>query len=182
MHEVHRVRAHGRSWIEPLTPTLSPLGRGRTFSGLGLCPMINGHGSWGTPMRRRLEVYIPIVLLVVLVQLIAPVSAFRVIANLISDPLSMTSSAMTSSMAAMCSGSSDSADGHVMPASGSPAHGGCCAACTNLGHPAFLDPPPTFFVKLHRQYQLVVWLAAEDATLKVRIGSNTQARAPPVHS
>ena len=42
-------------------------------------------------MRRRLEIFIPIVLLSVLVQLIAPISAFRVVANAVSDPLYMAS-------------------------------------------------------------------------------------------
>jgi hypothetical protein len=38
-------------------------------------------------MRRRLEALIPIVLLAVIVQLIAPIAAFRVVANAVSDPL-----------------------------------------------------------------------------------------------
>jgi len=42
-------------------------------------------------MRRRLEIFIPIVLFSVLVQLIAPISAFRVVANAVSDPLYMAS-------------------------------------------------------------------------------------------
>ena len=40
-------------------------------------------------MRRRLEVFIPIVLLAILVQLMAPIAAFRVVANAVSDPLYM---------------------------------------------------------------------------------------------
>ena len=38
-------------------------------------------------MRRRLEVFIPIVLLSILVQLIAPISAFRAVAYASADPL-----------------------------------------------------------------------------------------------
>ena len=52
-------------------------------------------------MRRRLEIFIPIVLLAVLVQLIAPIAAFRVVADAVSDPLYMAS---------ICSGMTASAD------------------------------------------------------------------------
>jgi hypothetical protein len=52
-------------------------------------------------MRRRLEILIPIVLLSVLVQLIAPISAFRAVANAVSDPLYMAS---------ICSGMASSHD------------------------------------------------------------------------
>ena len=38
-------------------------------------------------MRRRLELFIPIVLLAILVQLMAPIAAFRVVAYATSDPL-----------------------------------------------------------------------------------------------
>lgn len=124
-------------------------------------------------MRRRLAIFIPIVLLTVLVQLIAPIGAFRAVANAVSDPLYMAS---------ICSGS-DSESGHATLPGGSAAHSGCCSVCGGgLGGAAVIDPPPLGFVTLQRQYQRLVWLDAWDALPIVRLGSNTQARAPPAIS
>src|ERR1700727_248725 len=50
-----------------------------------------GKGVLGTVMRRRLEAIIPIVLLAILVQLIAPIAAFRAVAYAATDPLHMAS-------------------------------------------------------------------------------------------
>ena len=52
-------------------------------------------------MRRRLEALIPIVLLAVVVQLLAPIAAFRAFAYAASDPLYMSS---------ICSGMESSTD------------------------------------------------------------------------
>lgn len=125
-------------------------------------------------MRRRLERFIPIVMLVVLVQLLAPIAAFRAVASSVSDPLAMAS---------ICAAAADSGGGHSMPANGSGMHDGCCAACgTGLGGPAVSDPPPAAFVVLQRQYQRVVWLEALNDLPVIRTGSNAQARAPPTIS
>ena len=40
-------------------------------------------------MRRRLAVFIPIVLFSIMVQLLAPIGAFRAVAHAVSDPLYM---------------------------------------------------------------------------------------------
>jgi Protein of unknown function (DUF2946) len=123
-------------------------------------------------MRRRLEAFIPIVLLSILVQLIAPIAAFRVVANAVSDPLYMAS---------ICSGMASSQDApQTAPARTQHHSGDCCAVCA-AGHGGSLavDPPPLAFVTLQRQYQLVSWLEAEDPPALLRVGSNTQARAPP---
>jgi hypothetical protein len=123
-------------------------------------------------MRRRLEVCIPIVVLAVLVQLFAPIAAFRAFADAASDPLYMSS---------ICSEMSTSADdSHTAPAGTQHDHGGCCAFCA-AGHVGAiaLEPPPLVFVSLQRQYQLVSWLESIEPIPTVRIGSNAQARAPP---
>jgi Protein of unknown function (DUF2946) len=123
-------------------------------------------------MRRRLEIFIPIVLFSVLVQLIAPISAFRVVANAVSDPLYMAS---------ICSGMASSQDAsRTVPAKTQHDGANCCAFCgTGHGGAVAVDPPPLAFVTLQRQYQLVSWLEAADPMPAVRIGSNAQARAPP---
>jgi Protein of unknown function (DUF2946) len=123
-------------------------------------------------MRRRLEVFIPIVLLAVVVQLSAPIAAFRAVAYATSDPLYMGS---------ICSEMLASADeGQTAPAKTQHDHGGCCGFCA-IGHGGGVgfEPPPLIFVSLHRVYQRVSWLEAADPMPTVRVGSNTQARAPP---
>lgn len=122
-------------------------------------------------MRRRLEAFIPIVLLAVLVQLFAPIAAFRAFAVAADDPLYM---------ATMCSDMSSSADIQTAPEKTQHNHGECCAFCAG-GHGGSIavDPPLPILVSLQRQYQLVFWLEAADRTSTVRIGSNAQARAPP---
>ena len=122
-------------------------------------------------MRRRLEVCISIVMLSLLVQIFAPVAAFRLVADAVSDPLSMGS---------ICSEMMSSPDDpRTAPAQQS--HGGCCVFCT-AGHSVVaiaVDPPSFIFVILERQYKRVSWLEAANLILTVRVGSNVQARAPP---
>jgi hypothetical protein len=121
-------------------------------------------------MRRRLEALVPIVLLAVLVQLMAPIAAFRMVADAATDPLSMAS---------ICSGMTSSPDAQPVPDT-QHSHADCCAFC-GAGHGGGIavDPPPPIFVSLHRHYQRVSWLEAADVMPTVRVGSNTQARAPP---
>jgi hypothetical protein len=121
-------------------------------------------------MRRRLGIFIPIVLLAILVQLIAPISLFRVVANAISDPLYM---------ATICSGM---ASGEHSPAdrNGEHDHGDCCSVCgAGLSGAVAVNAPPLIFVTLQRQFQRVTWLEAAHPTPATRVGSNAQARAPP---
>jgi hypothetical protein len=126
----------------------------------------------GKIMRRRLEVFIPIVLLAIFVQLIAPIAAFRVVANAVADPLYMAS---------ICSGKMTSGDASQTAPAG---HGANCCAFCGAGHGGTIamDPPPLVFVILQRQYQSVAWLEAVDPISVIRVGSNAQARAPPTTS
>jgi hypothetical protein len=126
-------------------------------------------------MRRRLEVFIPIVLLSILVQLIAPIAAFRVVANAVSDPLYMTS---------ICSGMTSSQNAsQTAPDKAQHSGASCCAFCAiSFGGAVAVDPPPLVFVTLQRQYQFISWLEAADPMPAVRVGSNAQARAPPTIS
>src|SRR5580692_8543958 len=98
----------------------------------------------GAAMRRRLEAFIPIVLLAVLVQWMAPIAAFRVVAYAVSDPLYMAS---------ICSGMTSSSDARTdHPAQTQHSRGDCCAFCVG-GHGGAItvDPPPLVFVPLQRQ-------------------------------
>jgi hypothetical protein len=122
-------------------------------------------------MRRRLELLIPIVLLAIAVQLFAPIAAFRAFAYAVNDPLYMAS---------ICTDMGAAADdGQTAPAR-THHNGDCCAFCAGgHGGGTALQPPPVF-VTLHRQYQRLSWLQATDAMLAPRVGSNAQARAPPL--
>jgi hypothetical protein len=122
-------------------------------------------------MRRRLEIFVPIVLLSILVQLMAPIAAFRAVANAVSDPLYMAS---------LCSEASAQDASHGAPGKAQHDGANCCAVCA-AGHGGAIavDPPPLVFVTLQRQYQLVSWLEAKEPVPVLRAGSNAQARAPP---
>jgi hypothetical protein len=112
----------------------------------------------GKNMRRRLEIFIPIVLLSIMVQLMAPIGAFRAVAYAVSDPLHM---------AAICSGMMSSQDASQTDPANPQHRANCCAFC-GVGH--------------QRQYQLITWLEATDHLPPARVGSHAQARAPPAIS
>ena len=122
-------------------------------------------------MRRRLEVFIPIVIFSIMVQLFAPIAAFRMVAFAATDPLYMAST---------CSEMGSSEDAPTAPAKTQHDQGSCCVFCV-AAHSATVggEPPATIFVSLQRLYQLVSWLEAADLMPAVRVGSNAQARAPP---
>lgn len=122
-------------------------------------------------MRRRLEFFIPIVILTVMVQLMAPIAAFRVVAYATTDPLYVAS---------ICEQTTSSDEVQSAPAKSQHTHGNCCAFCgTGAGGAAPLVSPPLIFVALQRQYQRISWLEAAETLAAVRVGSNAQARAPP---
>jgi DUF2946 family protein len=125
-------------------------------------------------MRRRLEIFIPIVLFSIMVQLLAPIGAFRAFAHAVSDPLYV---------ATICSGMTSASDvSH--PATATPRHGAnCCGFCgVSHGGAVAVDPPQLVFVVLQRQYRHVVWLEASDDVPPARTVSHAQARAPPAFS
>jgi len=72
-------------------------------------------------MRRRLEVFIPIVLLSIMVQLLAPIGAFRVVAYAVSDPLYM---------ATICSGMASSQNAAQTTTANAPHGANCCGFCS----------------------------------------------------
>jgi hypothetical protein len=122
-------------------------------------------------MRRRLEALVPIVLLAIVVQLLAPIAAFRVVAYAATDPLSMAS---------ICSGMASGESDQPAPANNQHDHGDCCVFCAvGLAGAIAAGPPVPIFVSLQRLYQRLSWLQAADLMPTVRVGSNAQARAPP---
>ena len=119
---------------------------------------------------RRLAVFVPIVLFSIMVQLLAPIGAFRAVAHAMSDPLYM---------ATICSGMASAQNDASQTTTITPQHGAnCCGFCgVSHGVAVAVDPPPLIFVVLQRQYRLVAWLEATDPMPAARAGSHAQARA-----
>jgi len=120
-------------------------------------------------LRRRLGRLIPLVALVVLVQLLAPIGAVRFIASAIADPVGA---------APLCAEMAKA--GQASHAALPSAHGsGCCAICAVglSGAPVPALPPQDFVVA--RFAEVVVWHLADSAPVDRRSFAHAHARGPP---
>jgi hypothetical protein len=123
-------------------------------------------------MRRRLQKFLPIVLIALMVQVLAPIGACWAAAIAASDPFGL---------AAICHDSGAGSGQQGDQGGEHPAHDGACAICCVLHASASADTPrlPTLAAP-YRQAERVVW-RDEALDLSVfRTGSNSQARAPPL--
>jgi hypothetical protein len=122
-------------------------------------------------MRRRLEKYLPIVLIALMVQILAPIGACWAAAIAASDPLKAAEICHTD-------GGSGSADNDQ---SGQHrAHDGICAICCVMHASAALDTPQISAVVVpHLESSAVSWREQAPGPSGSRTGSNAQARAPP---
>ena len=121
-------------------------------------------------MRGRLGRLLPIIVLALLVQIIAPVGACWAAAIAASDPLHS---------AAICSAVEDAAPSD----SGNVHHhrDGSCSACVHhAGAP--VDVPVAATIAPQRQAYRVAWRAYEPCAIAAREASHAQARAPPAIS
>ena len=121
-------------------------------------------------MRRRFQRFLPIVLIALVVQILAPVGATFAAAIAASDPLAA---------APMCHG------GEGGPASHDDQNGrardGACSVCCAAQAGAALDTPTSApSAVLHRIAVRLVWREEAPDLTPVRAGSNAQARAPPL--
>ena len=123
-------------------------------------------------MRRRLKNFLPIVLIALAVQIVAPIAACWAASIAASDPLSA---------AVICHGRGGAAAASQADQPGAQgAQHGCCALCGVLHTGAPVNPPQTVAIfTFDRQVTPVVWheLTLEPAVS--RAGSPEQARAPP---
>ncbi|UWU89669.1 DUF2946 domain-containing protein [Bradyrhizobium sp. CB1015] len=122
-------------------------------------------------MRARLQKFLPLVLLALVMQVLAPIAACLAAGQAVADPLSA---------AIICHSASDQ-DGGLNDRTGSPtAHAGACALCCLAQASASLDSPPQSALAIPvRHAGRVVWRAADVSTISTRKGSSAQARAPP---
>jgi hypothetical protein len=122
-------------------------------------------------MRRQLQKFLPIVLIALAVQILAPIAASWAAAAAASDPLRA---------AEICHSLPDSS-GQTDQGTGQHARDGACLICCALHAGATVDSPreDAFPVPYRQTTQLVWHVAAVDVGIS-RAGSNTQARAPPL--
>jgi cytochrome c5 len=120
-------------------------------------------------MRRGLRKLLPIVLLALAVQIVAPIAACWAVSIAASDPLQA---------AVICH--DDAAAPGQADQPGHRAHDGCCSVC-NLAHTAALpgSPQPATAATPYLRSSRVVWLDRAPDLFSSRAGSHAQARAPP---
>jgi Protein of unknown function (DUF2946) len=125
-------------------------------------------------MRRRLAKFLPIVLIALTVQILAPIGACWAAAFAISDPL--PAGEICHSDPASISGQTDQSDEHR-------AHDGACSMCCAAQASASFDTPhATAIATPYRDVARVVWRDHAPEPSAFGAGSNAQARAPPFPS
>jgi hypothetical protein len=120
-------------------------------------------------MRRHLAKFLPIVLIALMVQILAPIGACWAAAFAISDPLRAVE---------ICH--SDPSSSGQTDQGGERAHDGACSICCAAQASASFDGPQTIAVAApYRDVARVVWRDHAPDLFQFRAGSNAQARAPP---
>ncbi len=123
-------------------------------------------------MRRRLAKFLPIVLIALMVQILAPIGACWAAAFANSDPLLAVE--ICRSDPASMSGQTDQGSEHR-------AHDGACSICCAAQASASFDTPqPVIIATPYRDAARVVWRDHALALSRLRAGSNAQARGPPL--
>jgi hypothetical protein len=126
-------------------------------------------------MRRRLQKYLPIVLIALMVQVLAPVAACWAAAMAASDPLRI---------AEICHDSASVVADQQGDQNGQHSgHGGGCSICCLASANASIDTPRP--VPLGVPYRATVRVAWHEQAVDLsafRVGFNAQARAPPFAS
>jgi hypothetical protein len=132
--------------------------------------VVRHQGVLGTIVRRRLQKFLPIVLIALVVQILAPIAACWAAGIAASDPLQ---SAICHDNAASVPAQGDQGGDHRT-------HNGACAICCVAQAATALDTPQqAAATALCRQPARVVWHDQAPELSAARAGSNAQARAPP---
>ncbi len=125
-------------------------------------------------MRRRLRNFLPVVLIALAVQILAPIGACWGASIAASDPLHA---------AAIChdGAATPNQSDHQPDQTGQPrAHDGCCSVCSVAHAGAPVETPQTAVAAPYRQPERVVWLDRTPDLFGSRTGAHAQARAPPL--
>jgi hypothetical protein len=124
-------------------------------------------------MRARLQKFLPLVLLALAMQVLAPIAACWATGQAVADPLSA---------GVICHSTSE--QGGLNDPTGTPsAHAGACALCCLAQANGSLDSPPHAALSIpFRHAERVVWHAADAPAVAAFTGTSAQARAPPQFS
>jgi hypothetical protein len=121
-------------------------------------------------MRRRLRKFLPVVLVALAVQILAPIAACWAAVIAVSDPLHA---------AVICHDDAGQNGNPADQTGGHRAHDGACSLCCAVHAAASLDAPQTAVAMPYRQPLRVDWREVAPELLGSRAGSHAQARAPP---
>jgi hypothetical protein len=126
-------------------------------------------------MRQRLQKFLPIVLIALMVQILAPIGVTWAAAIAAGDPLGA---------AGICHSDPTTAPASQSDQSGSHrAHDGACSVCCAAQAGASLDTPNADGAATPYQAAArVIWHDEAPGLASARSGSNAQARAPPTIS
>ncbi|WP_314958345.1 DUF2946 family protein [Bradyrhizobium cosmicum] len=121
-------------------------------------------------MRARLQKFLPLVLLALAMQVLAPIAACLAAGQAAADPLSA---------GVICHSAVE--QGGPNDRTGTPtAHSGACALCCLAQASASLDSPPPVTLAVPSRYAArVVWRAADGSAVATHRSTGAQARAPP---
>lgn len=121
-------------------------------------------------MRARLQKFLPIVLLALVMQVLAPIAACLAAGQTVADPLQT---------AIICHSASEQG-GQTDPTGTPTAHAGACALCCLAQANASFDSPPQAALSIpFRHAEQVVWHAADVSVAATHKGSSARARGPP---
>jgi hypothetical protein len=120
---------------------------------------------------RRLKRYVPIFMIALMVQILAPIGASLAFAAAVSDPLAA---------AEICHQSDPSSNGSDQGGQHR-AHDASCVLCCGFSANAApaSTPEPAGLVAPYRSTSSIVWREHAPQLADSRTGSNAQARAPP---
>ena len=121
-------------------------------------------------MRRRLWKFLPIVLMALALQVLAPIGACWAASIAASDPLHAVP---------ICSGGAALGADPTGQTGEHRAHHGACAMCSVAHAGATLNTPEARFAAPLRQFEPLAWLDATPDPSGSRAGWHAQARAPP---
>ena len=128
----------------------------------------------GAFMRRRFQRFLPVILIALVVQILAPIAASWAATAAISDPLGAAEICHNDSTSQTSPGDPGADHGAVS--------GTCCIYCAAQANASFDAPRLLALVLPYRPPALVAWREHVPELRALRPGSNAQARAPPAIS
>lgn len=124
-------------------------------------------------MRRRLGRFLPIVLVAVLVQILAPIASCWAASSAASDPLHG---------AVICSHLLNADQGQGGQTNHAPAQHDCCIYCSAAHTATPTGDPQSAAVTIERRAEAVIWHRSAIPLPTNRLAANAQARGPPTIS